>query len=386
MVKSIYKIAVVLVVILVASTAGFVAYNGTFNNSGTNTGKTTITVTDMQNRTMVLNAPVERIILLESSKTEELIALDGNIADKIVGWDKDFENNAGDGYAIFVEKYPQLADIDDVGALDDNTFSVEKAIALKPDVVIMHSWMYVWCEDAVKDALSKLTSAGIPVVFVDFYMEPIANSPKSMLLLGQILGQEDRAQDIVDFYNSHVESVYSRLANISDVKPTVYVEQGLKGPSEYDITEGDEGWGSIVKMAGGNNIAESLLGKSSKALSPEYVIDQSPDIIVITGRHWSNPGSVKMGYTATASDTKSTMDGYIARSGWDTINAVKNHKVYAIYQGYTFSVYSFVELEAFAKWFYPQEFQDINPDATIRQYYEQFMPIDFSGTFIFSYY
>jgi iron complex transport system substrate-binding protein len=386
MVKTVYKIAAILIVVLVVSTVGFIAYNGTFNNLGTNNGKTELTVTDLQGRTVTLKTPVERIILMESSKTEELSAIDANIADKIVGWDNDFRNNAGDAFAIFAEKYPKLANVTDVGSLDDSTFSVEKVITLKPDVVILQSWELAWDEDATKDALVKLTDAGIPVIFVDFYMDPMANSTTSMLLLGQILGKEERSQDIVDFYNSHVEVVYSRLANISGNKPTVYVEQGFKGPSEYDITEGSRGWGAIVKQAGGDNIAESLLGNSSRALSPEYVIKQSPDIIILTGRHWPTAGSIRMGYTATAADTKSTMDNYIARPGWDTINAVKNHKVYGIFQGYTFSVYSFVELEAFAKWFHPQEFQDINPDATIREYYDRFMPIDYNGTFVFSYY
>lgn len=64
---------------------------------------------------------------MESSKTHELAAIDGaGIVDKIVGWDNDFKDNAGDGYVKFVEKYPELADIPNVGSLDDNTFSVEQ--------------------------------------------------------------------------------------------------------------------------------------------------------------------------------------------------------------------------------------------------------------------
>ena len=93
-----------------------------------------------------------------------------------------------------------------------------------------------------------------------------------------------------------------------------------------------------------------------------------------------------MGYTSTAEDTKNTMDAYISRSGWNTINAVKNHNVYGIYHGYCFSIYNFVALETFAKWFYPEEFKDIDPNATIREYHEKFMPVEYNGTFMYSYY
>jgi iron complex transport system substrate-binding protein len=374
-------LASVLVIFMAFTVPGCVTKGGTGDQAKT------VTVTDMEGRSVTVKAPVQRIVLMESSKTHEMAAIDGaGIVDKIVGWDNDFKDNAGDGYVKFVEKYPELADIPDVGSLDDNTFSVEKVIALNPDVVIMHNWEFMWSGDATKEALAKLEQAGIPVVFVDFYMDPMVNSTKSMLLLGQILGKEKRAKEIVDFYDQHVNTVYSRLAKSDGPKPGVYIETGYNGPETYGITEGDVGWGSIVKKAGGNNIAETLLGNTSKAISPEFLVNQSPDIIILTGRNWSTPGSIRMGYTSTAADTKSTMDAYVARPGWNTINAVKNRNVYGIYHGYCFSIYNFVALEAFAKWFYPAEFKDIDPNATIREYHEKFMPIEYDGTFMYSYY
>lgn len=375
----------ILAIVLIIFTAFTVP--GCVTKGGTGDQAKTITVTDMEGRSVTVKVPVERIVLMESSKIQELAAIDGvAIADKIVGWDNELKVYAGDGYVKLVEKCPKLADVPDVGSLEDNTFSVEKVIELDPDVVIMHNLEFMWYGDATKEALTKLEQAGIPVVFVDFYMEPMTNSTKSMLLLGQILGKEQRAKDIVDFYDQHIDAVYSRLAKSNGLKPSVYLEAGYTGPETYGITEGDVGWGSIVKKAGGNNIAEPLLGNTSKAISPEYLIKQSPNIIILAGRNWSTPGSIRMGYTSTAADTKSTMDAYIARPGWNTTNAVKNHKVYGIYHGYCFSIYNFVALEAFAKWFYPEEFKDIDPNATIREYHEKFMPIEYGGTFMYSYY
>lgn len=79
------------------------------------------------------------------------------------------------------------------------------------------------------------------------------------------------------------------------------------------------------------------------------------------------------------------MTGFVQRPGWDTINAVKNHEVYGIYHGYCFSIYNFAALEAFAKWFYPDLFGDVDPDAVLREYHDRFMPIDYGGTFVYRY-
>ncbi|WP_245779636.1 methyltransferase domain-containing protein [Desulfoscipio geothermicus] len=180
--------------------------------------------------------------------------------------------------------------------------------------------------DPIKDALARLEQAGIPVLFVDFYMEPMTNSTKSMLLLGEIMGEKQRAQEIVDFYNDQVDVVYSRLAGINGNKPDVYIECASKGPDDYGISYGNVGWGSIVTKAGGNNIAEPPLGEKSEALSPEYLVDNSPDIIILTGRHWSTPGSLRLGYVTSPDEARSSMEPFIRRPGWNTIDAVKNNR------------------------------------------------------------
>jgi iron complex transport system substrate-binding protein len=68
------------------------------------------------------------------------------------------------------------------------------------------------------------------------------------------------------------------------------------------------------------------------------------------------------------------------------LNAVKDHNVYGIYHGYCFSLYNFAVLQSFAKWFYPDQFSDLDVNAVLKEYHDQFLPIDYSGTFVFSYY
>lgn len=346
----------------------------------------TITLTDMEGRSVTMNYPVERIVLLESPHAQELIAIGGESSiQKIVGWDDDFEKLEKDTYEKFLNKYPQMADIPDVGSLTDNKFNVEAVIFLKPDVVIMHNWHYNLYTDYTKDAIKKLELAGIPVFFVDFWEKPLENTPKSMLLLGQILGEEKKAKEIVNFYEKHTGEIYERLEKIHSNQPTVYAECAYEGPSVYGISYGDVAWGSIIKKVKGNNIAEPVLNNTIKPLSPEYIINKNPEIIVLTGRNWLTPGSVRLGYAASGNETKKTVQGYVNRPGWNTLNAVQNNKVYAIHHGFCFSIYNFVAIESFAKWFYPEEFKDLDPENNLKKYHDLFLPIKYEGTHTYEY-
>lgn len=369
----------VLGVVLNLALAGFLA-NAAFASS-------TVTVVDLHGRSVTLKTPVERIILLESAFAQELAAILGDdFAKEIVGWDESFKKHAGDGYARFIEKFPQLENTPEVGSMYEGTMNVEKVIVLKPDVVIAHEGMFVWGGDATKAALTRLEQAGVPVLFIDYYMNPLQNTTKSTLLLGKILGKEERAKALVDFYNHQIKIIFSRLENIRTPRPKVYIECAYNGPAEYGTSYGDLAWGSIIKKSGGKNIGEHVLRGRYNPLSPEYVIRQNPDIIILTGGSFKTPGSVKMGYLASTEDVRNSMQAYVGRPGWDLLNAIKNRKVYSIYHEYTFSIYNFAAVQAFAKWFYPEEFKDIDPNATLKEYHEKFMPIDYTGTFVFSFF
>jgi iron complex transport system substrate-binding protein len=363
----------------------FLAIACFFANSAV--ASSTVTVVDFHGRSVTLKTPVERIILLESSITQQIAAILGaDFATKIVGWDASFKKQAGDGYAKFVEKFPQLQDIPEVGSMYEGTMNVEKVIVLKPDVVIAHEGMFVWGGDATKTALARLEQAGVPVLFIDYYMNPLQNSTKSTLLLGKILGKEERAQAVVDFYNQQMNLIFARLENIQTPKPKVYLECAYEGPAEYGTSYGDLAWGSIIKKSGGNNIGEPILGDKYNPLSPEYVLKQNPDIIILTGGYFKTPGSVQMGYLASAEDVRNSMQAFVGRPGWDLLNAFKNRKIYSIYHEYSFSILNFAAVQALAKWFYPEAFKDIDPNATLKEYHEKFMPIDFTGTFVLSYF
>jgi len=249
-------------------------------------------------------------------------------------------------------------------------------------VIILPLWLVD--TEGVGDDILKLEKAGIPAVFIDFYTKPFENPVVSIELLGHILSKEDRAQEIIDFYQDQVDIVSSRLANIGEIKTTAYVEVGSKGPSDYGNTYGNTGLGAIVNKAGGTNIAEGVIS-SSGPINPEYLLTENPDVIIISGSYWpATSDSMRLGYHATVGESKSLLENFTNRTGWENLDAVKNHRVHSLFHGFAFRIYNFTGILAYAKWLYPDKFEDIDPAAVFKEFHERFMPVDYSGVWLLS--
>ncbi|MEW6034318.1 MAG: ABC transporter substrate-binding protein [Chloroflexota bacterium] len=313
----------------------------------------------------------------------EFAALEGeDFLKKIVGWGPDLKSADYDTYLKYKERFPQIDDIPEVGYHYQGTFSVERVILLKPDVVIFPLWLVD--REGVADDISRLEQVGIPSIFTDYWKKPFENPVMSTLLLGTLLGKEKRAKEIADFYQERVNEVESRLQRIDKPKPRVYVEIGWKGPAEYADTYGNTGWGAVVVKSGGMNIAEAVVERMAP-INPEYLLKVNPEVIIISGSRWpETPDAMALGYYANPEESRQLLGAFTERPGWNTLNAVRNERVHGIFHGFCFRIYNFAAIQAFAKWFYPDEFKDIDPEADLREFHDKFLPVDYSGVWMIS--
>ncbi len=338
-------------------------------------------VTDVAGRKVKVNIPADRIILQGSGSGGAfltVLALEGkDTPKKIAGWDLGLKLYRRWMWKKFSGALPELENIPDVGTIYKQNFNLEKVVALKPDVVIVPLHAYQKCKDTVE----KLESSGVPVVFIDYHKETLENHIKSILLIGKILGKEERAKQLADFYKKQVNEVYSRLKEIKKPKPKVYVEIGCKA---WGNTYGNCMWGALVKQCGGINIAEGKIERWGR-LNPEYIIEENPDVIVITGSYWPKyPDSVRLGYYANLSESLKLLKNYINRPGWKNLNAIKNKRVYSIHHGLSRNIWDFAAIQFLAKCFYPEEFKDINPEESLKEFHQKFLPVKYSGVWMMS--
>jgi iron complex transport system substrate-binding protein len=368
----------VIVVVIGASWAVWPRASGTEENN-----KTTTTLTDLAGRNVTLELPVESVVLGDTDSINAFAAVAGeDFLSYIVGGLGDFEGNYPDLYQAYCDAYPEIAEVPPIGGLYDP--STEAIINLQPDVLILPLWSVY--QETTPD-LDTLEEAGIPTVFIDFTMDPYGDGQiRSLSLLGKLLGQEERADNIIEFYDQEIDAVLDRVAAMSGEKPTVYLEIGMYGPDDWGATSVSMGVSSI-DYAGGENIAKGVLTSTGK-LDREYILSEDPDVIVICLSPYfgASADGDKMGFgSSTTPDQLAEMAGqYLEREGWSELTAVKEKRVYFYYSGLTFSIDNFAIMQFMASWLYPDDFTDLDPIASLQEFYGLYMPIELEGTWYYS--
>ncbi len=340
------------------------------------------TVTDLAGVEHTFQKPLEHVVVQWSCAGGPFMTMSAllgeDIADYVVGIDNTPSEYRADMWEQYIKSVPGLKDIPVIGSVDEE-LNLEAVLASGADAMIFPLELKSIVDDTVG---SKLEAAGIPAIYVDFHQESIENHSKSTLLLGRLFGKEERAQEIVDFYVAHREAVTKKVNEILKTKerPDIYIEVAMLGPSEFGNSfTNNYSWGGIAYESGGNSIGDGVLTNQG-ALDSEYVLSQNPDKIVFTGSYWpSKPESVRMGFDAVEKNAREQMNAYFTRAGWQELKAYKDSEVYAIHHGMAREMYDCACFEFFAKICFPEEMGDLDPNATLKEYYEKFLPYEFDG-------
>ncbi len=336
------------------------------------------TVTDVLGRTVEVPDSPERILV--GFHFEDLYAVGGpEVYDRAVAISRGaWEDWRPLQWAAYTAAEPRLLELIDVGEVEAGSFSLEAAVAARPDLAIFAAWQI----DALGESVARLEAAGIPVVALDYNSQTLDRHLVSTQLLGEILGQEERAAQLAGEYRAAVEDTARRLADAEGAEPRVYVELGRKGPDEVDNSYGDTMWGRLVETAGGENIAQGQIAKWG-ALSPEFVLAQNPEVILLAGSGWAGRDqAVRMGPGVDPALTHQRMQAYLDRPGWQTLDAAKEGRIHAVYHGGARTLYDYAFLQYLAKALHPKAFSDVDPQANLDRFFETYMPVQFSGTYM----
>lgn len=342
-----------------------------------------ITLTDIAGREVTVDAPVDRVILGEGRQIFFAAVLDGeNPFDRVVGWRDDFRQASPESYAIYAKKFPQLVDIPTFGGFKDGTFDIEQAVSLQPDVLIMNLEAKAATEEAGYE--EKLAKVGIPIVYVDFRDKPFEHTSQSMAIIGTLFGKEERAAEFNAFYNAQIARVTDVIGAQADLeKPLVFVERAGGYSEDCCMSFGNGNFGRFVELAGGTNMGSEFIPGTFGTVSAEQVIASNPDQIVVTGGNWEAyvPGGKWIG-VGPGSDITVASDKLAAlmeRPAFTGVKAVETGQVHAIWHQFYNSPYSFVAVQKLATWLHPDLFEELDPEATLNELHDRFLPVDYQS-------
>jgi iron complex transport system substrate-binding protein len=289
----------------------------------------------------------ERIVCLNSDCLEALMMLEAK--DKIVGLGS---------YAL---QKPYAPKVPDVGKWSDP--NVEAIINLTPDIVITY---VQWPERAKLE--DKLNGTGIKVVRLDFYK--IGTIFDEFITLGKILGKEERARDLAEYWRSKLDLIKERVGKV-EKKTRVYWESY----TDYSAAGNGTGWNDVLILAGGSNVVSD---SGYPQINAETIIEKNPDVFIK-----SVSSTVFKPYTDDVTKLRDFYNKLKSRPEIGQIAAGKNERVYVVCSDMLHSTFGLVAETAYAaKILYPPMFKDLKPEELHREYIQS-LGLNYTGTWVY---
>ncbi|NLI62563.1 MAG: ABC transporter substrate-binding protein [Methanosarcinaceae archaeon] len=350
-VKKAYAALFVIIILVVAVAAVFILKNTPEQDIERYTNNSEIqtkVVTDVTGRKVTLSENVKTMIVTPIPYTSMVYAIDGT-AEKLIA----IHPSAKEAYgkSLLKNLAPELENIPDKYVSREFAINAEEIFKLNPDVVILWSHQ--------ENDLRKLEELDIPVITLTAGANSnIDDMRKNMRIVGELLGKEEKANQLIE-YNLEVEKYFiEKNKNLSDIKKpkVLYIrDRGLK------VAGGDSFNGRLIELTGGTNVAKDVKGSWSQ-VSMEQIMGWDPDIIYLSHFDDIYPEDL--------------YDDQINRQYWSNISAVKNKQVYKTPIGiYRWDAPN-AETPLFMKWIaqiqQPEIYNDYDLEYYIKQFYKDY--------------
>ncbi len=340
---------------------------------------------DLAGRTVAVPDKVERIIIGEGRHLPALAILDrADPVARLVGMMGDYEAVDPISYQRYRERFPALDAVKRIGRNTRDTFSIEQAISAAPQVAVFG--LYGHGPDTRSgEVIRALEAAGVAIVFIDFRSDPLVNTPKSMELLGALLGREAEAAEFIAAWRAALATVTDRLAAAKPKPARVFVESrvGLGTGCCETMTRGM--MGRFVTAAGGVNIADDLIPGEAGVVNLEWLISNPPEIYIGTaignGLQPADAPWLALGPGVDAARARELLARSLTRTGIAGLDPVRQGRAHAVWHHFYNSPFNVVAVQAFAQWLHPQLFADLDPKALLATMQQRFQPVPLDGTY-----
>ena len=236
------------------------------------------TVTDALDRSVAVPAPPQRIVAAGRAVLM--------IADVLYAFDRAPRHIVGLG-RISQGRGSFVAALDDTGSeptILERSVGPEQIAALRPDLVVLKS--------SVRDPLGRrLEEIGVTVVYVD--LETPQQYRRDITMLGEALGEEERAAELVAFYERRVSDVQSRTVPIpARERPGTLVLAARAGDDGVAFQVPPTDWiqTRMVELAGGNPVwIGANPGGGWATVGFEQIAAWDPEQIIVVAYDGSAP-------------------------------------------------------------------------------------------------
>ncbi len=308
----------------------------------------TVTITDSLGRTVEVPQPLDRVIISGSGGLRLLTYLQA--LDRVVGVDSAEGRSSIIQAKPYIIAHPELKELPIFGEFRgrDNPELIA-GLSPQPQVIFKVSPR----SGPSPDDLTAKTS--IPVVGLEY--GNLANEKENLYttlrLLGSLLGKDDRAEEVIAFFEGHMQELSRRTADIpEDQRPSCYVGGvAHQGPHGFSSTE--PGYPPFTYTGAKNIAADLATGKSENIhISREKLLEWDPEVIFLDLS------------TLTGGEEANALFQLRHDPVFQALGAVQRGAVYGVlpYNSYSINFGSVLADGYFVgKVLYPGAFEDVDP-------------------------
>ncbi len=330
-------------------------------------------VTDLAGRSVTLPHAPQRIVLQDSNDLLAVALLEReHPLKRLVAWDNNLASSDPGLWNVIRQRWPEARNVQALDFPQSGQLDIETLLRTHPDLIIARLGARATIENTVLE--SVLQRLGIALIYVDSELDPLTNVPRSIELLGQVLGREERAQAYLDHYRLQLSRLQQRTQGLSAPRVFVEARAGQAGGGGCCHTQGQSGWGLLSERLGALNLGSHYMHSESGDVALETLILSKPDVYLMTGtqRTRNGIGAIPFGYGADSAQINRQMQQLMARPGFSAIVQSPDQCVQGLSHQFYNSVFNIVGAQWLAKMFWPAAFADLDPDAEYRRLIHNF--------------
>lgn len=210
----------------------------------------------------------------------------------------------------------------------------------------------------------KLNAIGVKSVLI--YNDTVENLKKSFLIVGKLLGKEEKAKALNAYYDEAYTSILKHKDEVAKAKkPSILFLRN----AQLRLQGNDNFMHQILEIGGAYNPMEQVaLDSNNKNISMEQVYKMNPDIILLSNFDEFVPDDL--------------YNNRIPGQDWSTVKAVKEKRVYKVPLG----IYRWdapgVETPLMMRWvahtMQPEIFKEVEIKKETKDFYKKFLNMELS--------
>lgn len=345
--KSIIKFLVIYLVAATLFLGGCQASSS--SGDGDKDAEDTITVTDMLGRKVTVKKDVKKVVAIGPGSLRLYFYVGEK--ERLVGIEQfEKDNTTGKPYLLANKSILELPVIGLGGP--NNSPDAEKLLAVRPDVIFT---TYTTEKSAADELQAKTHTPVIALSYGDTAVfDPVLY--QSLNLIGTVISEQDRAQEVVGFFKDAQKDLNNRTKNvIENEKFSTYIGGlGYRGAHGITSTRGNY---VLFDAVNAINVVDETGRSGSVMIDKEKLLQWNPDKIFIDLN----------GLALVVDDYKKNLNFY------QSLSAIEKGEVYAQlpYNYYSTNIdTAMANAYYIGKVIYPEQFTDIDPEKKADEIYE----------------